>query len=251
MATLRLPLDYREAPSFRRLAAGLGGNRMWADWVLLSLWRTLGYLASEGGLPGKAREADIMECLAESEVWMVVPGEIAPAKTAVALKQLLATEEVGLLVADGEGVWYCPRFNQLHATEFQLAPSKEAKGGNIKAFNARTRPQNASADALFLSPDVLVDAAGQPLSSETVRRYSYLVRVCDNALFRGERPAHRHTASMVANALPVLAALTDEQIAATGRTLALHRGHPLLATLHTEQLLPEFREIAGKLGGRV
>ena len=55
---------------------------------------------------------------------------------------------------------------------------------------------------------------------------------------------------MVANALPILAAHTDEQIAATGRKLAMQRGHPLLSTLHTEALLPQFATICARLEGR-
>jgi hypothetical protein len=245
--TLQLPMDFREAPFFRRLGRLLGSDPL-AAWALLLLWRQLAYLAADGGLPGRLSAGELAEVCRE------IAGD---APDDVAVQAALTHPEVKLLVAepaaDGAMTYFSARFHQLHGTSFNPATRKMAqRGGDGKAYAAAVRraEEESPGLALLLPAVLMVDAAGQPLDAETCARYHRLIRILDNALFRGDRPEHLHSRDMVANALPVLAAHTDEQIAAVGRQIALRRGDSALVTMTTEKLLPQFTSLARMLASQ-
>lgn len=235
---LKLPLDYREAQWFRRLCPEIGGA-VNASFVFLNLWRELGYLACDGNVPGRLTRADSLMLLSELE-----RGGLAAGTCATLMSKL---EEVKLLVAMDDG-WLCPMF-QADNGGMGGQRNQAQRGGDMRSFtmNAQRAAESAFTGSLFMDPALLVDGEGKPLTADEVRRLRYLVHLCDSALFRGERPNFTWGATLIANSLAVVRNYSDEQVMAVCRKLASRRGHPSLAGVTTETLLPQWKNIVAEL----
>ncbi len=110
-------------------------------------------------------------------------------------------------------------------------------------------PVQAFQQALLIQEAKMVDAEGKPLDRETVRRVTRLIVSCDNALYRPDRPAWSYTEGLIQTALRVLQEFSDEEIDVVCDRLAKLPRSPALMGMTTERLLPEFREVLGKVGG--
>ena len=102
--------------------------------------------------------------------------------------------------------------------------------------------------ALMVPPETWVSASGEQLDHQRIADVMLLVRACDNALGRAERPhnANGFTQTPAQNANAVLEKYMPEQIDAVLRRVMECRSHPAVPPT-TEALLPRFAELVEKL----
>jgi hypothetical protein len=238
-STVKLPIDLNSLPPFRELKLLLGLER--ALFVWWTLWQELGYRAQEGNCPGRLPLADVPSFLASLE-----PTEPNAEQRAQLLQHLVS---VRLLKQDGED-FVCPRFAMLHGEMGQR--SQAQRGGDMRAFKLRMKKAGGQSfqQALLISETKLVDAEGQPLAAEEVKRVTRLIVCCDNALYKDPRPSYGFTEGLIQDALRVLKRFTDEEIDFVCNKVALHRNHPALNGFTTEKLLPVFTDIVQKMEGQ-
>ena len=234
---MRVPMDYRETPWWRGLVRELGLAH--SAVVLLNLWRELGYLARQGNLPGRLTSRDADMFLRELD------------RDGVPTEALLPQLEGCGLLTKGElpGVeWMCRPF--VLANGQMTASALSSRGGEARAYRYRIEALTAvSAQlSLLISPSVLVDDQGQPLSPDLVERVRLIIALADSALAAKPRPAAEYSAGLVQSALAVARQYTDGQIRETCRKLYFARNHPALHGLVAEKLLARFTELATTSG---
>jgi len=90
---------------------------------------------------------------------------------------------VRLLKKDGED-FVCPRFAMLHSEMGQR--SQAQRGGDMRAFKLRMKKAGGQSfqQALLIPDTKLVDAEGQPLAAEEVKRVTRLIGAVIRALQR-------------------------------------------------------------------
>lgn len=239
---LKLPIDYRESLSFRRLEEFLGGDALRANHVYTGIWRELAYLAREGADPGRVRPCD--HSLLRNICAAVTTDRVDE------LFAFLVGDHFKLFVRDGED-FLCLPFANCNSHLSPNTRSEKARGGDVRAFKARCAraEDRVFIQSLLIPADRLVDEAGQPLAGETVERIKRLVIWCDNALFKPTRGAWLYSPDLVANALPVIRRYTDAEIQQVCLYIARQRGHPALTGMTTETLLTKFDGLVGELRG--
>jgi hypothetical protein len=238
MNELRLPLDFEQSSIFRRLVElfneGEAGARRRAVYVWTMLYRDLAYLAQEGNQPGWIHAKDVpmlARSMGEGEGF---------------IEHLV--EPVKLLIKQDEG-FICPRFAMLNSSGMAGGRTREQRGGDMRAYNQNQKRAGESLmqQALEIPGENFKDGEGQPLSSDEVKRVMWLIRACDNALFKPERPNFGFRGELVANAAEIVRRMLDEEIDAVCRKVARNRAHPALIGMTTEKLLPGFGQMAGQL----
>ena len=235
MSAVKLPLDLTQIHPFRELKSLLGGSGA-AHAVWWELWRTLGYWAQEGSTIGKLpteAAATFKNDLAETGA----SGEDV-------FQHLLT---VKLLVPE-DGGWFCPRFAVLNS-DLLRAVKREQIGGNMRKFlheQGKVRGKTMQL-GLAISENKFVDETGAPLAEDEAEKVTRLIISCDNALFKGERPPALFTEALIQDALRVVRKLTEDEIDCVLRRVAYCRNHPILNCMTAEKLLPQFRDIMGKL----
>lgn len=252
-AVIKVPIDYQGSLVFLRLvewfqttaaakAGSLEAGRDWspvlANHVYTSLWRALALLGQEGREPGRVTPADRPLIV---QVCATATGDAPSLFTAL-------TEGIKFFVRDGADL-VCLRFAQSNTHLREGARSMNQRGGDLRAYTQRcVRTESESfQQSLLIAPDKLVDADGQALDASLVRRLKLLVLRVDNALFQPTRPPYLYSEELIQAALVVLAKLTDGEIAAVARQVALHRAHPALNNMSTEKLLPDFGNLLANL----
>lgn len=242
MSEIKLPPDLMQLPPYRHLRAALGSaaDALLAWWLLFS---ELKRLAEEGGAPGRIGEAEaetFKKTLADvaAENGLKWPGE----KT---LFELL--EEAKVVKRDGTD-WLCQRYQVLNGDAFR--PGLSSLGGSMKAYRSKERKlgQAAMQQSLNIHESKFVDGEGVTLASEMVDRVTRLIILCDNALFKPQRPPAGFTEGLIQSALLVVGKHKEEEIHFICEQVALHRSHPRLMGFTTERLLPQFSNMLRELG---
>ena len=238
--TVKMPIDLVQLPNFRQLRDLVGGVER-ALFVWWTLWQELGYPVQEGNAPGMMPASDRTMFLAALE-----PGEPDAGKREELLKHCLTAR---LLKVEGADL-FCPRFAVLHGAVGGGGGSLAQLGGDMKAYHQgkRSVPAVAFQQSLLIQEAKMVDAEGKPLSRDEVKRVTRLVVSCDNALYRSDRPAYAYTEGLIQDALVVLKQFSDEEIDIVCDRLAKYRRHIAMSGMTTEKLLPQFREVLGKMG---
>lgn len=249
MNEIKIQRDMEQTPMVRRLRRvvaeakqGLASPVTVATRLWVMLWLELG-LQQDSAKPAGVLDPDaargyVEECnLPEGEKaqWETVVGWLV---------------EAGILIAyDGEGGgWFCPKYAELNAGGGGTR-SQAQRGGDLRAFTMKQQRvgQDAMQLGLRLSAEKFKDAEGRDIEGDEAHRVMMLVIGCDNALFRESRPAHGFTATIMANGARVTRQYTEAQIQEVLRTVALRRGHPMLAGLSTERLLADFGDMVRRL----
>ncbi len=241
----RLPLDYRESVSFKRLNDGLKESglcgelvEVWATYFYVKLWRALGLLQKENGTCGR---------LLASEVGFLTD-QFSPFPEPGKAFELLVSP-ARLLQPDGSD-YICSRYAELNAEMLRSGEkTMHAKGGIMKRFNKMVRKatEENSQQSLNIQADRLKDADGVPLSPDEIRKVYWAIMVMDAALGKPEREGWNFHATLIQNAAVVIRKFDEKQIDHVGRLVATRREHPVLAKMNTEHLLPIFHELAAKL----
>lgn len=235
-----LPLDLPQLPQFMKLVRFMSGDvgRAMHAWYIL--WQQFAYRVQEGATAGRLPES-------ERETLIGAWAPVVPTDAADGYLDKLVTfmvDDMKLLILDG-GDMVCQRFAALYGNTSAFGMSREAKGGVIKAYNAKNRKAEESMLelGLMIKPEKYKDGDNNPLTSHEIERVNWLIIRCDNALDKPERPAFGFDGALIANAAAVIRKFNDEQIKAVTKEIRLHRAHPLIAGMTTERLLPQFCDI--------
>lgn len=225
-------------PSCTRDGTANGAARALLAWYIL--FQELLYRLEDGGAVGRIPVTEI-------PVFMRAFERVAP--DAEAQQKLYGRfNEVRLLQVQGDDV-VCPRFMSLHGGVSAGPRSAPQTGGDMKAFNSKVKraTNQIFQQTLAIPESILVDADKEPLPPETITRLTRLVVVCDNALFKPQRPTVGYTEALIQSGLRVLKKYSDEEIDHVARTVVKNRNHPMFNGINTEKLLEMFGEIVPKL----
>jgi hypothetical protein len=243
MSLLHLPLDHESWHEFRQLRQSVG--HALASHMFIRLFVELGYQAQAGIRLGLLEEKAIelfLDSIAEAS------GARPEGPHGGRPQGLQALLSAGLLLPT-EGGYLCPRFAQLNP---HLDPSHEpmhVKGWKTSKLNRDLRKYGGMAlqQSLMIPDEVWTRPSGQKMEYEEIRQIMLLVRACDGALGRPERPHNSNgfTQMLVQNAWRIVTEFSPEQIDSIVRGIMACRSHPAIPPT-TEQLLPKFKEIAGR-----
>lgn len=231
---VKLPVDLPQLAPHRAMSRALGSSQA-ATHVWFVLFQQLLYRLQDGNPPGRLFKNDV-PFLVES---LPTVGDHNPQE----IFELLVKPEAetsqsnSLLLREGED-FVCPRFHDLYRST-SLHRSNAQRAADQKHFNQRIKdlPNEVMELGLSLPREKFVDAAGAPLDGPTMQRIIWLIRLCDNALFRPTRPLFQYPESLVQNALLIVRRFTEDEINSIGRTISRNRENPMLIALTTDRLI--------------
>ncbi len=233
---IRISRDFERSGEYRQL------QRVYGDQVAAWLWMRL-YVDLAHAVRSTKRLAWL------SEELLVTLRESLGAEGAEGM--VAALKEVGLLVRDESGGWHCPKFAEDNP---QLEPghkSIQSAGGHSRAFVLAQKRlvEELPMQTLLLPNELFMRPETNPpeqMNPAEVRRVTMIIRSVDNALKLPQRATATYTPALIADAWRMHEAFTDAQIQEGCMVLVRHRDHPALPK-QTEQVLPRFKELVGRL----
>jgi hypothetical protein len=230
---LKAPIDYQESLTFRRLAEWFSPEQpdvIKANYVYMTVFRDLAYLAREGHDPGRITpdNAGIIKKILQ--------------RVTERVDDLYAALHAGirLFIPDGADL-VCLEFASNNGHLGPNSQTKESRGGVMKHFYAEVKRADSEGFQLLLNvpAENLLDDTGQPLDHERVKQVKWLVCALDSALGFKTRPGHHYSQTLVQNAYAAYQKIhfNREVAFAVCKYIAANRKDPALNGMPTEKVL--------------
>lgn len=233
-SNLHLPLDHESWVEYRALKAAVGPVS--ATFALIRLFVDLGYQAKAGSPIGLLDERaqkfanEGMEEMGKIETGRAIETACCPIE---------ALKASGFLVPR-EGGLFCQQFERLNTHLDAGYKPMHMRGAAMSAFVRGTRKDSRQMTqyALLIPTHIWEKEDGTKLTHEEINDVMTLIRGCDNALGKPERPANESgfTQQLARSAFAVLQEFPADQVERILRKIVESRGHPALPPT-TEQLL--------------
>jgi hypothetical protein len=235
---LHLPLDHEQWTEYRALKRAVGPEK--AAYMTLRLFVELGYQAQAGRPLGVLDEkAQIL--IGEGIGQEGAPGGTPATATGTATLPgpLRFVLEAGFLAKREDGL-YCERFARLNGHLDPTFRSREMWGAEVSKYvrNMRKYEERSMQFALQIPESVWVKEDGGQMAHDEIGQVMMLIRGCDNALGKPERPQNDRgfSCTLARCALAVVKEFTPDQRDAILKKLLSARGNPAIPPT-TEQLL--------------
>lgn len=231
---LKVPVDYQESLVFRRLAEWFSREKpdvVRADFVFMSIYRDLAYLAREGRPAGRITAAD--RALIQRSLLPVVES----AERADALFAELCGGIRYFVPDQDEFVCLIFAGNNAHFGQSNL--SRERVGGFMRAHNKRVEREVSDRFQNYLQlPLDIFKIEGEPdPDAQTVQLARRIIVTCDSALGHKTRPDYHYNRALVQNAMRLAKKFTAEGVRDVGERILRNRGSAMLHQMNTEKLL--------------